>query len=425
MLSGWGGISSSEMAAIDENAEWLGVPRILLMENAGAWVARVVYQWLGGVAGVKITVVCGTGNNGGDGFAAARHLAGLGADVTVILIGDPDRIRTLEARTNFDAVKAMRESIKLFIVRDMEDLERVRHVIEGSEVVVDAIFGTGVRGRIAEPWRSAIQLINSLRALKVAVDIPSGLNPDTGEAEDVCVNADVTVTFHRPKLGLPAAADHCGELIIAPIGIPPEAEIVMGPGNLRQALRMMRDHVGEIVLLEPLPDEAIKLISMLGAEPKIGESREGYVVYAGRKIDLLKDLKGGYSWAMVLGMTSGPRLISIIGEKEASRLGINMNMELRGRYEAYSRRASELENIVYIMGRSLDLLLGDSKWRLGWAGRPLNDQGLNTLIATTLALLARGVNGFDAASAAGYLAGIATGSGYDAAISELRRIMED
>ena len=420
-MSGWGGISSSEMAAIDENAEWLGVPRILLMENAGAWVARVVYQWLGGVAGAKITVVCGTGNNGGDGFAAARHLAGLGADVTVILIGDPDRIRTLEARTNFEAVKTMRESIKLFIVRGMEDLERVRHVIEGSEVVVDAIFGTGVRGRIAEPWRSAIQLINSSKALKVAVDIPSGLNPDTGEAEDVCVHADVTVTFHRPKLGLPAAADHCGELIIAPIGIPPEAEIVMGPGNLRQALRMMRDHVEEVVLLEPLPDEAMRLMGMLEAEPKTGEARGGRVVYAGRRIDLLKDLEGDYSWAMVLGMASGPRLISIISEDEASRLGINMNMELRRKYETYSRKASELENIAYIMGRRSDLLLGDSKWRLGWTGRPLNDLGLNILIATTLALLARGVNGFDAASAAGYLAGIATSSGYEAVINELKR----
>jgi len=390
------------------------------MENAGAWVARVVYQWLGGVAGAKITVVCGTGNNGGDGFAAARHLAGLGADVTVILIGDPDRIRTLEARTNFEAVKAMRESTKLFIVRGTEDLERVRHMIEEAEVVVDAIFGTGVRGRIAEPWRSAIQLINSSRALKVAVDIPSGLNPDTGEAEDVCVHADVTVTFHRPKLGLPAAADHCGELIIAPIGIPPEAEIVMGPGNLRQALRMMRDHVEEIVLLEPLPDEAIRLMSMLGAKPKTGEACGGYVVYAGRRIDLLKDL-GDHSWAVVLGMASGPRLISIIGEDEASRLGINMNMELRRKYETYSRKASELENIAYIMGRRSDLLLGDSKWRLGWTGRPLNDLGLNILIATTLALLARGVNGFDAASAAGYLAGIAISSGYEAVINELKR----
>lgn len=424
MLNGWGGISSSEMAAIDENAEWLGVPRILLMENAGAWVARVVYQWLGGVAGTRITVVCGTGNNGGDGFAAARHLAGLGADVTVILVGDPDRIRTPEARTNFEAVKAMRESIKLFIARSTDDLEGIRHVIEESEVVVDAIFGTGVRGRIAEPWRSAIQLINSSRALKVAVDIPSGLNPDTGEAGDVCVHADVTVTFHRPKLGLPAAADHCGELIIAPIGIPPEAEIVMGPGNLRQALRMMRDHLEEIVLLEPLPDEAIRLMNMLGAEPKTGEARGGCVVYAGRRIDLLKGL-GGYSWAMVLGVALSPRLISIIDENEASRLGINMNMELCRKYETYSRRASEFENIVYIMGRSSDLLLGDSKWRLSWVGRPLNDQGLNTLIAVTLALLARGVNGFDAASAAGYLAGITTSSGYDATISELRRIMED
>ena len=87
-MESWGGISSAEMRAIDENAEWLGVDRILLMENAGSNVARTVYQWLGGLAGKKIVVVCGTGNNGGDGFAAARHMAGLGAKVTVILLGD-------------------------------------------------------------------------------------------------------------------------------------------------------------------------------------------------------------------------------------------------------------------------------------------------------------------------------------------------
>jgi hypothetical protein len=183
---------------------------------------------------------------------------------------------------------------------------------------------------------------------------------------------------------------------------------------------MMRDHVEEIVLLEPLPDEARKLMSVLGTEPKTGEARGSCVVYVGRRIDLLRDL-GGYSWAVVLGVATSSRLISIINEDESSRLGINMNIELHRKYEAYSRKASELENITYIIGRSSDLLLGDSKWRLGWVGRPLNDLGLNILIATTLALLARGVNGFNAISAAGYLAGIATSSGYDAAINELKR----
>jgi len=423
-LSSWGGITSSEMAAIDENAEWLGVPRALLMENAGAWVARIIYQWLGGVAGARIAVICGTGNNGGDGFAAARHLAGLGAEVAVILVGDPEKIRTAEARANFEAARAMRESIKLFIVRSIEDLERVKREVEESEVVVDAIFGTGVRGPIAEPWRSAIQLINSSRALKVAVDIPSGLNPDTGEAEDVCVHADVTVTFHRPKRGMPAAADYCGEVVIAPIGIPPEAEIIMGPGNLRQALRAMRSRAENVILLEPLPDESRALMSALEVELKPAGVLEEGVIYAGRRINLLKDLKE-YSWAVGFGISSSPRLISIIGEDEASQLGINMKIGLRAKYEIYSRKASELENMIYIVGREFDLLIGNSRWKLSWMNRPLGERGLNTLIAVTLALLARGVDCFDAVSAAGYLAGIAAGSGYDAALNELKRFLED
>ncbi len=423
-MNGWGGITSSEMAAIDENAEWLGVPRVLLMENAGAWIARIVYQWLGGVAGARVAVFCGTGNNGGDGLAAARHLAGLGAEVIVILVGDHEKIRSREARINFEAVRAMRESIKLFIIRTIEDLEKIRREIEESEVIVDAIFGTGIRGPIAEPWRSAIQLINSLKSLKIAVDIPSGLNPDTGEAGDTCVNADVTVTFHRPKRGMPAAADYCGEVIIAPIGIPPEAEIVMGPGNLRQALRVMKSDAENVILFEPLPDEALSLMRVLSIEPKLATSLESGIIYAGRRIELLQSLKG-YSWAVGFGITSDSRLISIVGEDETSELGIRMEASLREKYEMYSRKASELENITYIIGRNSDLLIGGSRWRLSWIDRPLNECGLNVLVAATLALLARGVNGFDAASAAGYLAGVATSSGYNAALNELRRFMKE
>lgn len=420
-MSGWGGISSSEMAAIDENSEWLGVPRILLMENAGAWVARTVYQWLGGVSGKRVAVFCGTGNNGGDGLAAARHLAGLGAEVTVILVGDPERIRSREARMNLEAVRAMRESIRLHVVKTVEDLEAVRGEVEESEAVVDAIFGTGIRGEVAEPWRGAIQLMNSLRALRVAVDIPSGLNPDTGEAGGVCVNADVTVTFHRPKRGMPAAADYCGEVVIAPIGIPPEAEIVMGPGNLRQALRAMSGESREVTLLEPLPDEAMSLMRLLGAEPEMAASPRGDIVYVGRRLESLGD-RHDYLWAVGFGLAPNPRLISIVGEDEASRLGISLGVSLREKYELYSRKAAELENIAYVAGEGADLLIGDSRWRLGWVGRPLDDRGLNTLVAVALALLARGVDGFEAVSAAGYLAGVASSSGYEASLSELRRL---
>ncbi|MEM2697011.1 MAG: NAD(P)H-hydrate epimerase, partial [Nitrososphaerota archaeon] len=223
-------ITSTEMAIVDENSEWLGVPRLLLMENAGAAVARAVANWLGATVGVEVVVVCGVGNNGGDGMAAARHLASMGAKTTVILVGSIDKVRTREAVLNLNAVRSMKESIKFYNVVDVDQLLELKPIIDRSEVVIDAVFGTGVKGKIKEPWRTAIQLINSCKGFKLAVDIPSGLNPDTGEVEDIAVRADMTVTFHRVKKGMLISPEICGEVVIAPIGIPPEAEIIMGPG---------------------------------------------------------------------------------------------------------------------------------------------------------------------------------------------------
>ena len=419
-MSGWGGVTASEMAAIDENSEWLGVPRALLMENAGAWVARIAYQWLGGAAGKKIVIFCGTGNNGGDGFAAARHLAGLGAEVHVVLIGDPRKIRTPEAKANYDVLCSMRESVKLSTIRAVEELEEVRGELEDAEAVIDGIFGTGIRGEIREPWRSAIRLINSAKGLRIAVDIPSGMDPDTGEVRDLCVNANVTVTFHRPKAGMPAAADYCGELVIAPIGIPPEAEIVMGPGNARQALSSMsRESIG-VALLEELPAEALELMEVLGSRVN---AKSGRIAYIGGRAELLEEC-GDASAVIGVGVWANDRrLISIVDEGYALRnLGISLEEKLNEKYRVLSRKASELEKPVYVLGHKADLLIGSSKWKLSWIDRPLNEAGLNALIAVALALISRNVDCFDALAAAGYLAGIANKSGYGAVKKEIDRL---
>jgi len=390
------------------------------MENAGAWVARTAYQWLGGVAGKKIIIFCGTGNNGGDGFAAARHLAGLGAEVHVVLIGDPRKIRTPEAKANYNVLCSMRESVKLSTIRTVEELEEVRGELEDAEAVIDGIFGTGIRGEIREPWRSAIRLINSAKGLRIAVDIPSGMDPDTGEVRDLCVNANVTVTFHRPKAGMPAAADYCGELVIAPIGIPPEAEIIMGPGNARQALSSMsRESIG-VALLEELPAEALELMEVLGSRVN---AKSGRIAYIGGRAELLEEC-GDASAVIGVGVWANDRrLISIVDEGYALRnLGISLEERLNEKYRVLSRKASELEKPVYVLGRKADLLIGSSKWKLSWIDRPLNEAGLNALIAVALALISRNVDCFDALAAAGYLAGIANKSGYGAVKKEIDRL---
>ena len=237
-------ISSREMGIVDENCVFLGLPRSLLMENAGRAVAEELARRLGGARGRKIVVVAGLGNNGGDGLVAARHLASMGAEVHVILLGREGAIRTEEARANWSVLKRMSLTVGLHQAPTAEELRSAWEGIGagGADAVVDAIFGTGLRGPVRSPFSEAIELINSARGLVVAVDVPSGLDPDEGRPSEPTVRAHITITMHKPKPGLlkPEAHPFVGELIVANIGIPPEAELVVGPGDLRAYLRPRR-----------------------------------------------------------------------------------------------------------------------------------------------------------------------------------------
>jgi NAD(P)H-hydrate epimerase len=218
-------ITPDEMRAIEERAERMGVSRLLLMESAGKAVADYVETKMG-AAGRKVVVVAGTGNNGGDGFVAARHLAAYGALVRVFLVGSGENIRTPEASLNWRIMNGVDRSVELFQLSDGSFMDRLGKAISEADVVVDAIFGTGLKGELKEPYASVIESINKSRAFKLAVDVPSGLDPLSGEVCGLAVRADATVTFHRAKKGLSARRDLVGELVVANIGIPPEADLV-------------------------------------------------------------------------------------------------------------------------------------------------------------------------------------------------------
>lgn len=217
-------ITPDEMKSIEEGSETIGVSRVILMENAGHGVADLVRSRFRDLSSKKVVVVCGTGNNGGDGFVAARHLAPFCKKVHVILLGRVEGVKTHEASLNLKIVLNMKRSLKFFSVKNLEELEDVMTIVKDVDIIVDAIFGTGVRGPLREPYSSAIDLINKSKALKVAVDIPSGLDPLTGEVHGKAVKADVTITFHGMKEGLMKSRNPGEEVIIEPIGIPPEAE---------------------------------------------------------------------------------------------------------------------------------------------------------------------------------------------------------
>jgi len=215
------------MMQIEENGHQMGFSRKFMMENAGAAAAKIIEKKFDIIKSpemnpwsTEVLVFAGLGNNGGDGLVIARHLAGYGFNVTVFLLGEPDNIRSEECSWNWNLLEKMK-SVKLLTGGNLEDLNNLEFGL-----IIDGILGTGISGEIREPHASAITFINKSNKLGVAaIDVPSGLNPDTGEANQSCVKANITVTFHRMKVGMPKRKDVCGEIFVEKIGIPPEAEI--------------------------------------------------------------------------------------------------------------------------------------------------------------------------------------------------------
>ncbi len=220
-------ISTLEMRVLEENSEYLGVSKLVLMENAGRRVSEFCAKILGSRK-ANILVVAGPGNNGGDGFVAARYLA-QSYKVRVFLLAKPSEIRTPEAKKNWEILEKMRLTVETHYGYDFQKL---REMIKYSDLIIDAIFGTGLKGVVREPYKTAIEYLNSSGKTIVAVDVPSGLNPDTGEVHGVAVKASYTVTFHCVKKGLETGRNHTGKIEVVDIGIPREAELVAGPGDV-------------------------------------------------------------------------------------------------------------------------------------------------------------------------------------------------
>ncbi len=209
-------ITVDQMYRIENKGHDMGFLKKFMMENAGAAAVRRLVNKLENVDAKNILIFVGLGNNGGDGLVMARHLVGYGANVTVILLGTPDKIKTDESNWNWSLLQKM-PSVKL-LSGDTFDFNFK------PDVIIDGILGTGITGDIREPYASAINFINKTNCYKFAVDVPSGLDPQTGETANIFTKCDMTVTFHKMKQGIPKRKDLTGELYAEKIGIPPEAE---------------------------------------------------------------------------------------------------------------------------------------------------------------------------------------------------------
>src|SRR5271163_678925 len=230
-------LSAAEMREVDRlTTARYGIPGVTLMENAGASVAEFIAQRWPKFAQRRIVVLCGKGNNGGDGFVAARHLLELGAKPEVYLFAAPDEMQG-DAAANYK--RWQEASAALQMVHNAGDLQKIKPNLDAADIVIDALLGTGTRGAAEGLVAEAIEAVNkrhkTVRSVVVAVDIPSGLVADTGEAMGACINATYTVTFTAPKTGmiLGTASDAVGDLIVRDIGSPPESIDELGKSNVR------------------------------------------------------------------------------------------------------------------------------------------------------------------------------------------------
>ncbi|HKO36126.1 MAG TPA: NAD(P)H-hydrate dehydratase [Pyrinomonadaceae bacterium] len=232
-------LSSSQMREIDRVTERYGIPSLVLMENAAAATARVIAaSFPSDIANRSVLVLCGRGNNGGDGAAAARLLAHAGANVTAILFGNIADTKG-DARTNFEALtslagdsSAAKGVVRLIECTSDNDYQSSvnERLSESPDVIVDALFGTGLTRPLQGVHAETVRRVNALRnfastnPLVVSIDVPSGLNADSPEPIGEAVQADLTVTMTAPKIAnvLPPASNYNGRLIVADIGSPAE-----------------------------------------------------------------------------------------------------------------------------------------------------------------------------------------------------------
>jgi hydroxyethylthiazole kinase-like uncharacterized protein yjeF len=227
-------ITTPEMRALETNAEYYGVSLLQLMETAGRNVAEEIAARFQPKK-TKVAIFCGSGGNGGDGLVAARYLTCLGFKVEVIFAGKASNITSESAKKNWIALQPLRNIVPIKEVQDSTLIPDVK-----ADVVVDALLGIGLKGKLRPPILQLVEKINSIDAFRVSVDVPTGIDSDSGEVLGNAVKANLTVTFYKAKPGLVKAKEHSGEIAVKNIGLPSELERFTGPGDVPLAFKPRR-----------------------------------------------------------------------------------------------------------------------------------------------------------------------------------------
>ena len=239
------------MVVTDYNCEYLGLSRLCLMESAGKSLAEevgkiAVYTF---AKPVKVVIFTGSGGNGGDGFVAARYLLNRGYDVDIYML--KENIRSDDAKTNLEILENMKprlSRLNIYNLKTLEDINscEVAQSKDSEFVIVDGLLGTGIHGKLQTNIKRAIEIINESNGITISVDVPSGMDPLTGEINDLAVVPDYTISFHKIKTGVRDADEELvGGLVTADIGIPFEAEYFVNYGDfLRLNNRDSSSHKG-------------------------------------------------------------------------------------------------------------------------------------------------------------------------------------
>lgn len=233
-----------DMMVTDINCEDLGLSRLCLMENAGKCLSDEVAKISTFTFSkpIKVAIFTGSGGNGGDGFVAARHLLNRGFEVELFMLTPLNDIKSTDAQINFEILDNMSPHIsKLKIIelidsKDIEKIDMTKSKNFSEYIIIDGILGTGFHGKLKKKVRKTIETINNSNALKISIDVPSGMDPLTGKILDIAIIPEYTVAFHKVKSGVKKMSivneSLVGSLVICDIGIPIEAEIFVGTGDL-------------------------------------------------------------------------------------------------------------------------------------------------------------------------------------------------
>ena len=222
-------ITTDEMRSLELNAKYLGVSHSLLMQIAGREVSRVITD-NEEVEGKSITILSGLGGNGGDGIVAARYLDEAGAKVDVFLLGHEKTISNEDTLVNWNILKNL-QRISISSLKTESAVKSCK-AIESADIIVDGLMGFGLHSKLREPLLTAVKIINKSKAIKYSIDMPTGIDSDTGEVHGDAVIADHTISLHATKIGLTKAQKFAGKIHAVTIGIPRETSYICGPGDL-------------------------------------------------------------------------------------------------------------------------------------------------------------------------------------------------